>query len=93
MTTTSYKVPPGWPDDKTFDQWENEDKMWRCVTDLDAKQQAVAIALTLSGRKREVASEISLSELNADNGLNKLLAKLKEVFDVHCVDKAFEDYI
>ena len=67
--------------------------MWRCVTDLDAKQQAVAIALTLSGRKREVASEISLSELNADNGLNKLLAKLKEVFDVHCVDKAFEDYI
>ena len=62
------------------------------VTDLDPKKRAPAIALTLDGRKRDVAMEISLAELNDTDGMEKLMDKLQSVFDVHGIDKAFSEY-
>ena len=52
-----------------------------------------ALALTLQGRKRDVAMEIPLDELKASDGMAKLLGKLKEVFDVKSTDKAFDAYV
>ena len=46
--------------------------MWLLVTTLDQQQQAIAVALSLSGRYREVAVEVPIAEYNADDGMDKL---------------------
>ena len=43
-------------------------------------------------QKREVAKELSLQELNAEDGLAKLLTKLKYTFDKKAVNVAFQDF-
>ena len=51
------------------------------------------MTLTLDYQKREVAKELSLQELKAEDGLAKLLTKLKGTFDKKAVDVAFQVYV
>ena len=79
--TTSFRVaPPSWDDDKSFDVWKSELDLWKMVTDLTEQKQGPAIVLTLTGRKREVAMELSAEELSAEDGLNKVLNVLSKAF-------------
>lgn len=50
--------------------------MWSLVTDLDKKKQALAVAL----EPQERAKETALEDLNKDNGMDTLLAKLDTIF-------------
>ena len=44
-------------------------------------------------QKREVAKELSLQELHAEDGLAKRPTKLKDTFDKEAVDVSFQDYV
>ena len=66
--------------------------LWTLVTDLDEKKRGVAVALSLSGPRREVAMEVPSTELNQENGLESLLNKLETVFGIDTVDAAFISY-
>ena len=79
---SNFKAPPDWPEDKTFEQWKNEVDMWCIVTDLDVKKRAPALSLSLKGRKRDVAMEVSVETLNSDTGMKSLLDQLAATFDV-----------
>lgn len=56
------------------------------------KKQALAVALELEGRAKEIAMEISADELDDDNGMDKLLEKLDDVFQLEEKDRAYEAY-
>ena len=57
-----------------------------------AAKIAPAVALILTSRKRDVAMELPITELNATGGLKTLTDKLQSIFDVHGRDKSFNDY-
>ena len=88
----SYKTPPEWAIDTPYDIWENEIRVWQMVTDLAKTKQGPAVALTLQGRRRDIALEVRASELSAENGLDRLLAKLKDVFGQETIDQSYEAY-
>ena len=90
--TTSFKTPPIWVDDQPFHAWKNEVSMWEKLTDLPKEKQGLAVALSLTGRKREVAMELAPDVLGAQNGLVDLMNELASVFGKDSVDIAFENY-
>lgn len=92
MAAQSYKIPPRMTEQKSYDTWKNEIKMWRLVTELDKKKQALAIALSLTGKAREAALEIPAENLNSDDGVDKLLEKLDQLFKKDTIDSAYEAY-
>lgn len=76
----NYKNPPPFDEKTAYESWKNEVEIWRRVTDLDKKKQALAVTLSLTGRARDSALEISAEDLNADTGMQTLIAKLDSVF-------------
>ncbi|KAI4883225.1 hypothetical protein NFI96_020267, partial [Prochilodus magdalenae] len=93
MATHSYKVPPPFDENKSdYESWKNEIKIWKLVTELDQKKQALAVALSLTGRARTIALEISADDLNKDNGLTTLLQKLDTVYLKEEKDRQYDAY-
>ena len=67
--------------------------MWLLVTTLDKKQQAIAVALSLSEKKnREVAMEVPIAELKADDGMAKLLGKQNGGSNKDSADEVYESF-
>lgn len=88
----NYKVPPPFDEKTSYESWKNEIEIWRLVTDLDKKKQALAVTLSLSGRARESALEIAAEHLNVDTGMSVLLDKLDSVFLKEEKDRQYEAY-
>lgn len=86
----NYRVPPKFDETRPYECWKNELDIWRRVTDLDKKKQALAVVLELEGRARKIAMEIPAEELDDDNGMTTLLAKLDGVFEEE--DWAYDAY-
>lgn len=85
-------MPPSFNEKTSYESWKNEIEIWRLVTDLDKKKQALAITLSLSGRARESALEIAAHDLNTDTGMDVLLSKLDSVFLKEEKDRQYEAY-
>lgn len=88
----NYKVPPKFDETRPYECWKNEVNVWKRITELDKKKQALAIALGLEGRAREIAMEISADQLDQDDGMETLLAKLDGVFLREEKDRTYEAY-
>ena len=91
--TQSYKTPPHWEESKSFEKWKSEVELWTLVTDLDKKKQGPAIALSLGGCKRDTALQVPNAEMNTEDGLAKVLNKLKEAYGKEESDRLFEIYV
>ena len=91
-SSSSLKTPPLWEDGKSFEKWKSEMELWALITELDKKKRGPVVALTLTGRKREIALEIKAEDLNKDEGLKTLLDKLKLSFGQDETDRIFEAY-
>ena len=92
------KCPPLFKEDETdYEQWKKDVDLWTVITDLDKNKQAIVIHLSLSGRARSASSELTKDQLNADDGVEKLVERLDSVFlqdaNWRCFDRylAFED--
>ena len=88
---TSYKFPPDFAG-KTYEAWRREVSLWQHVTDLDIKKQAAALALSLTGQYRDIATSIDDSQLNCDDGVKNLLETLDKTFKKNSCDLAYESY-
>ena len=86
-----------------YERYRLELEAWREITDLDKKKQGIAIALTLpeddeSGIREKVFDELSIADLKAEDGLDKLLTfmdkKLKkdDLADSWEKFSSFEEY-
>ena len=71
--TSNFKNPPSLRDEKTYQQWKSKVKLLELVTELDNKKERTCLALSLQGRPREVAVDISTDDLNSDDGVEKLI--------------------
>ncbi|CAG2232753.1 unnamed protein product [Mytilus edulis] len=91
-TALSYKNPPSLTKEKSYQQWKNEVKMWQLVTELDIKKRGLALALSLQGKPREVALEITPEDLNVDEGVDKLIIELDKLFEKDKTDQAYAAY-
>ena len=73
--------------------------LWEMATSVDKKKMAPTVFLTLTGKAREAVLEMNADELNAEDGMTKLYAKLDELLkegktqaSLICYDK-FERYV
>ena len=88
----NYRIPPGFDERKPYETWKNEVAIWSRVTELEKKKQALAVVLALSGSARETAMEIPVDDLNKDDGMTTLLAKLDNLFMKEEKDQVYEAY-
>ena len=79
-------------DEKDYDTWKNEIEIWRLMTDLAKKKQALAVTLTLSGKARETAIQVPAASLNTDEGMDILISELDKCFLQEVKDSAYQAY-
>ena len=80
MAQTAKKIPVFDPKCNDYETWKKDVKIWSRLTDIEAKKQALAVHLSLSGRARQATSELQIAELESDDGLTTLLTKLDRIF-------------
>ena len=76
----SSRTPPKLLNEMLYEQWKKDVAIWGLLTDLPQKKQALAIHLSLSGRARAASSELTVDELNSDDGVKELIRKLDKIF-------------
>lgn len=88
-----YSNPPVFSDAKPYDRWKTEVSAWTKVTKLSKKQQGLAVALSFhdgSAVRDKVFSELEISQLDADDGMEKLLSFLDVIFLKDELVRAYE---
>ena len=88
----NFKIPPVFHEGSNYEGWKNEVNIWKLVTDLDKKKQALAVTLSLSGKPREVALEIPSASLNSEDGMTVLINALDNVFLSDEQDNSYAAY-
>ena len=63
--------------------------MWELVTELYKKKRSLALALSLQGKPREVELEISVEDLNVNEGVDRLITELDKLFEKDKIDQAY----
>ena len=75
------KTPPSFnPDEDSYEAYKKDLQIWNTFTDLEEKKKGPAVYLSLAKNTREAVRNLSIEELNADDGLNKIIAKLDDVY-------------
>ena len=78
-----YKAPPVFTDKIPYTRWVNVLKFWDKITKIDAKEKGLAVALSLpvnSDIRDKVFTEMTVEELNVDDGLKKLITFLDKEY-------------
>ncbi len=88
----NYKNPPSLETDKDYSKWKMEVNLWENVTDLAEDKRALALALTLEGKPREVALGVDADKLKANDGVKVLIAELDKMYEKNKVDRAYCAY-
>lgn len=68
---------------------------WRWETDIPKLKHAVKVIRQLSGSARAAADEVSIEQLQSEDGIELVIKKLKEHFQLHleaAMPKAFESF-
>ena len=55
MASNSYKNPPKFDESTSYETWKNEIEIWKLMTELPKKKQALAVSLSLGGTARQTA--------------------------------------
>ena len=80
MAARKMYAPPVLFGSEDFENWLREIKIWQCATELEKKKQGPAIYLSLEGETRKASEGIDVKTLNADDGVDVLTNKLKELY-------------
>ena len=83
---------------KPYERYIEELKAWCLVTDLPQQKQGVAIALSLpesdaSGIRDKEFNEITLTNLSAENGADKLIEYMDKLFEKDELSEVYEGFI
>lgn len=80
MSFGTNKVPPKLDIGADYEVWKRDLEIWCKFTELPAEKQALAIHLSLSGKARQISSQLTVAQLNAATGVKALLDKLDPIF-------------
>ena len=89
---SNIKNPPLLEECANYESWEKSLELWQLITTLKPEQQGPAVALSLTGKAKESALEISIDELKSATGVNKILEKLGKIYKKDSVDSAYEAF-
>ena len=95
----NYKNPPVFDSDlKPYEQYFEELKGWCLVIDSPKQKQGVAIVLSLpesdaSGIRNTVFNEITLTNLSAENVVDKLIEYVDKFFKKDELSEVYERFI
>ena len=92
MASSNIKTPPTLDQHKDYESWEKSFKLWQLVTDLKPEKQGPALALALTGKVRDVALELSVDDMSKDDGVSKIMQKLRAFYKKDSVDSAYEAF-
>ena len=86
------KTPPALREDIPYESSKKEIQIWQRFTSLAKEKQALAIFLSLEGKARETVLEVEVDDLNKDDGVEKVLAKLDNLFLKDKLQLAYTSY-
>ena len=86
-----YGLPP-FVEDRDYDTWYHEMKLWQLVTDLPKEKQGPVLFLSLTEKVRHACSSLTAEELNAADGIDKLLTRLKDLYGISAEQATFTAY-
>ena len=95
----NYKNPPEFNSKvKPYDRYIEELKAWSVVTELDKEKQGLAIAFSLlehdpSNLREKVFNEVTLNNLNNENGVKTLIEYLNSWFLRDELTVVYERYV
>ena len=76
-----YGLPP-FSEEADFEHWLHEIEMWQVVTELNKSKQGPVLYLSLNAKIRQQCASLTKDELNKDDGLDKLINKLRDLYAV-----------
>ena len=81
MYSKSVKAPPAFdPETDNYEQFKKDLQIWELLTDLAATKKGPAVYLSLKKETREAVRNLSVAEISAEGGLNKIIERLDEVY-------------
>ena len=80
MASKKIYLPPVLDKIDEIEDWLREIEIWQCVTDIKEKKQRPVVYLFLPYKIRKSCNDISVSDLNKDDGLNTLITKIKTLY-------------
>ena len=92
MATSNRATVPVLTDEKSYSNWKKEIAIWLLAPTFPEEKQAAAIFLTLTGRAREAALEMSTDDIGSKEGGKGPLAKLDELYQVDKNQSVFLAY-
>ena len=86
-----HATPPELTEDRPYADWVRMVSWWKVQTDLPAEKQGVALASSLKGKALDAVLELTDTELKADDGVDKVVEKLDNLFKKNTLLEKIED--
>ena len=80
MASKEIYTPPVLDQTEEIEEWLRELAIWQCVTDLEPKKQGPVVYLSLPDKIRKSCNDVSVQDLNKDDGLNVFINKIKSFY-------------
>ena len=98
MATVRIKIPTFNSDTDEYDTYMHEVDMWKIIGKIDKKEQAMMLVYELnkddsSGIRDKIMNELSLDELNKDDGLDKYVKYMDDHFKKDDSVATYEAYL
>ena len=75
------KVPPLFnPNEDNYETFKRELEIWDSFTELEKKKRGPAVFLSLDKKTKQAVSQLKPAEISAEDGLQKIIEKLDEVY-------------
>ena len=89
-------APPKLKNDTSYSEWKNKLDIWHIVCCYKKKEQAIIVLLqSLNEHKKteKIVSELKVTDLNVDDGFDKLIAKLDKTFKTEKTQESYNVYV
>ena len=98
MATTRIKVPTFNSDTDEYETYLHEVNMWKIIGKVDKKEQAMMLVYELnkgdsSGIRDKVMNELSIEDLNKDDGVDKYIKYIDKHFKKDDSVATYEAYL
>jgi hypothetical protein len=91
--TNTIISPPIFDEAKmTWREYKKEIEVWSMLTSLSKQKRGPALWMNLKGKAKEAVKEMDLNEIKAEDGLEKMISKLEDVFNTVANQAAYMAY-
>ena len=93
MTSERIIGPPGFDDTKySWKEYKKEVDVWATLTNLNNSKQGPALWMALKGKAKQAVQDMEIDKIKAEDGLEKMIARLDAVFKTYDNQAAYMAY-